>query len=406
MSAQKRAPRRTALVEHIRSKIVAGELQPGAQLPSRAEMIGKFGACRATLQDAFDELKLDGFVESRAGEGTFVTDNPPHLSRYGVVFGPDPSGVWRPFTFALRREIPGIEKEQDCQFALYDNVTAHSDTVEYRELIRDVRSHRVAGLLFYGDVLQFGLLDTPLIANSGIPRVVLGAVPIEPISHPGLVSICIDDHAFFDRALDHLHQRGRRRVALLEGWESSQEDISDFMLRAERRGMTVKPHWILELSVKQARKVTELLLSLSAGERPDALLLTSESLIEPVGAGILASDVQAGRDLDVVAICNMPCVGSTPVPMRRLGTDMRQRLRVALDLLKSQFRGQAVPPSVMLPPVFEEELSRPPKSPEGMAVTGRNCSVAARGDDVRYTELSEGRAFRWLGGKECWDGRG
>jgi len=348
------------VADYLRQQIVSGTLPPGSQLPSRRQITQGLGSCVATVHRALEELERDGFVESVQGQGTFVTENPPHLSRYAIVLGSDPYGFYSPFTAALRRHIGDIEKERSCHFVLHENMTGHSDTFEYQELLRDIQSHRLAGLIFSDHACGPSLPGTPFMTIPGIPRVLFTGDPQKPPRCPGVASIYNDDHAFLDRALDHLLERGRHRVAFLAGVESTktEDNTTDFLLRVERRGMTARRRWVLGLSLEAVPRVTELLLSLPPGERPDGLVLMLESLIKPVGAGIAASGAGPGRDLDVVAYCNLPGKGPAPFPMRRLGVDVRERLRICLDLLDRQRRGESVPQSVLLQPVFEEELAR------------------------------------------------
>jgi len=362
ISRTTRAPKRSQIVNELRRRIVQSELRPGQRLPSHTDVASEFQTGSPTVQQAFEVLKKDGFAEVRAGLGTFVADTPPHLSRYGLVLGPDPSGFWPCFTASLRREAAAIEKARDCQIVTYDNITARSDAGQYQELLQDLRSHRLAGLMFRDD-FDGDLSDTPLVRSTGIPRVVLFVDPCTPPQYPGVPRIWTPDGELLDRAFGYLRERGRRRLAVMSAYLSSRDstpqDTEDLFRQAQRCNMTLKRHWILEPPVKEARTVTELLMSFPASERPDALIIMTESLIKPVGAGILASGVKAGQDIDVVAYSNLPSVGPTPVPMRRFGANMRARLRIAWDLLERQRRGEAVPPATPLQLVFEKELLVP-----------------------------------------------
>jgi len=351
--------KRDLVLEHLRTLIVTGELQPGRRMPTRSTVKSQFKTGSRLVDEAFDRLEEDGFVYTEPGHGTYVSEHPPHLSRYGIVLGSGSGGLFSAFTTALRRHIAKVEKARSCHFVFYENVTGHTDTLEYQELLRDIRSHRLAGLIFRADAFGEGdLSDSPVMTVPGIPRVLFSSDPQRESPCAGVTSVYCDDPAFSDRALDYLFERGRRRIAFLAGAGLTEKEVADFQSRAERRGMTAKRWWVLGLSLKQARQVTELLLSLPPGERPDGLVLATEPLIEPVGAGISTFGAEPGRDLDVVAYCDLPCDGPAPFPMRRLGIDMRRRLRVALDLLGRQRRDEAVPPHVLLSPVFEEELSR------------------------------------------------
>ncbi|MGL5823847.1 MAG: HD domain-containing protein [Nocardioides sp.] len=57
----------------IRAAILAGELQPEAQLPSGDQLATFFGVTRTTVASAIRILKGEGFVTSRPGGGVYVT---------------------------------------------------------------------------------------------------------------------------------------------------------------------------------------------------------------------------------------------------------------------------------------------------------------------------------------------
>src|ERR1700685_3109285 len=60
----------------LRDRIIQGELQLGAQLPSGNEMQASRGVTRVTYQHAVDQLRDAGLVVTRAGKGTFVVAVP------------------------------------------------------------------------------------------------------------------------------------------------------------------------------------------------------------------------------------------------------------------------------------------------------------------------------------------
>ena len=74
------------IARDLRQRIIAGAFRPGARLPTRSDIERDFQASMPTVQRAIDLLIRDGFVRSRHGTGTFVTERPPHLSHYGIVF--------------------------------------------------------------------------------------------------------------------------------------------------------------------------------------------------------------------------------------------------------------------------------------------------------------------------------
>lgn len=62
------------IAEDLRTKIEAGELPPGGQLPSELELKEQYNASRNTIRDAVKWLITRGLVETRPGQGTFVVE--------------------------------------------------------------------------------------------------------------------------------------------------------------------------------------------------------------------------------------------------------------------------------------------------------------------------------------------
>jgi GntR family transcriptional regulator len=66
------------IAEGLRARIAAGELAPGALLPSESELSESYEASRVTVRKALEVLRADGLVDSRQGYGWFVAADPLH----------------------------------------------------------------------------------------------------------------------------------------------------------------------------------------------------------------------------------------------------------------------------------------------------------------------------------------
>lgn len=62
------------IVDKISHQIVRGEIKPGEKLPSVREMAIKSGVNPNTIQRTYSELERMAIVETRRGQGTFVTE--------------------------------------------------------------------------------------------------------------------------------------------------------------------------------------------------------------------------------------------------------------------------------------------------------------------------------------------
>jgi GntR family transcriptional regulator len=62
------------LVQQVKQAVQLGLLQPGDQLPTVKEVVAKLVINPNTVLKAYRELDLEGIVEGRRGQGTFVSE--------------------------------------------------------------------------------------------------------------------------------------------------------------------------------------------------------------------------------------------------------------------------------------------------------------------------------------------
>lgn len=70
-------PKYRQIAEDLRARIEGGEYLPGARLPSKAELMTRFGVALNTVDNAIGVLRDLGLAETRQGLGTFVCDPLP-----------------------------------------------------------------------------------------------------------------------------------------------------------------------------------------------------------------------------------------------------------------------------------------------------------------------------------------
>jgi len=63
------------IADHLSSQIVRGEMRAGEKLPSVREMAINLGVNPNTIQRTYSEMERMGIVETKRGQGTFVTEN-------------------------------------------------------------------------------------------------------------------------------------------------------------------------------------------------------------------------------------------------------------------------------------------------------------------------------------------
>jgi len=65
------------LYERLRGVILAGQLERGARLPSTRTLASELGVSRMTTVLAYEQLVMEGYLESRVGQGTVVAHDLP-----------------------------------------------------------------------------------------------------------------------------------------------------------------------------------------------------------------------------------------------------------------------------------------------------------------------------------------
>jgi GntR family transcriptional regulator len=74
VSRASRLPPYMQIADALREQMRAGQLPPGAQLPSERELQQRWGVSSKTVRAALDQLRAEGLVISRQGVGVFLRE--------------------------------------------------------------------------------------------------------------------------------------------------------------------------------------------------------------------------------------------------------------------------------------------------------------------------------------------
>ena len=302
----------------MQRRIVGGLCPPGSRLPTRDELQVQFAASRHTVQKALEDLRRDGFISAHGKAGTFVTPMPPHLCTYGLVFPRYEPGTR--FFRAVRHAAETVFNSEACRLRLYESESNNPTDPKNLRLLNDVTHHRLAGVILVWPTGEF--IDSPLDApDCDVPRVVFHGDSTREIP-----SILLDIPAFFERAVDRLLARGRRKIAHLGVGSDRRGDLNHLPPILKRRGLEYRPYWNQMLGstcFTAAQAVTHLLMSLPPADRPDGLIISDDNLVGTrPGRASWAPVLNIPQDLEVVAHCTAGPIRSAAIfPLTRLGFD-------------------------------------------------------------------------------------
>ncbi len=342
--------RQEEIVDFLRRQIVTGTLGPGARLPTRRELSVTFGASTRTVQDALDDLADDGFVVAMGTRGTFVSERPPHLSKYAFVFCSGSES--NRFYSALNNDVLRRRRERAQLIDVWHNIDGHADNEDFMRLVGEVRRHRIAGLIFTTNPTP--LEQTPLLEEPDIPRVAITRAR----RWSNVSTVSPDDTSFRHRAMDHMIACGVRRMAVIlpEGYDDTV--IGAWQADAAERGLDLRPYWTISINpyfARCARNITHLLFNPLQRELPDGLIIADDNLAEASAAGLVNSGVNV-RDLNIVVHCNFPWPMQSVVPARRLGYSAASVIDACVRSIDRQLQQPGTITHEEIPAVFEDEL--------------------------------------------------
>jgi len=154
MSAE---PTRTTdlAIAKIKDLISSGEFTAGARLPTERELTLRFGVSRSSLREAMRALALVGVLESRVGDGTYVTTLEPDLLLTGIGFVSDlASGASLLEIHAIRRLLEPEATRMATPRLTDDDFRALEEHLQRMEAPQDVATFIDADAAFHAVILD------------------------------------------------------------------------------------------------------------------------------------------------------------------------------------------------------------------------------------------------------------
>lgn len=329
------------IVHVLRSQILSGERPPGSKLPTYDELMEQFEVTRPTVARALGALRAQGLVTVQGTRGVFVALEFPHHRRFIWVTSEYPGHIeWTTFLQTFLTLIEQGETGLPGEVVALTGVDGRENNPAYRELCEAIEEESAAGLLIMNSATTYLL---PALEKPNLPRAAIGA----PLPHAGLVTLAFD--TLIERACRSVLQGGRR-VAVISPHKNILEKAEKSL-----RGMGLAAQNLTPLLVTPVgcESVTRLLMDRT--DRPDAVFVTDDNLIEPLLRGLQASQVRPKRDVYVLAHCNWPCPVGVEAGVDHIGFDVREVFLAGKECVEAQRAGDPSPKRV-IEPRFASEL--------------------------------------------------
>jgi DNA-binding LacI/PurR family transcriptional regulator/DNA-binding transcriptional regulator YhcF (GntR family) len=326
------------VIAQMRQLILDGSWPPGFRIPIKTELCTRFSASDGTVQRALATLGAQGFLKARGRLGTFVREQTPNRHRIALALAtPQGKSVWIDAVADAAASI-GHAGRWWIEPYYHTGLDEQGNPAPGHEaLTRDVRDGRVAGVIFCG-LSPRSHLD-PALNQRRLARSSLGLSPVLGGRESGVV---FGDYT--DWALRFFAARSRRRLALFTTFSHLGRSTDAILAKARRLGLLVHRRWVHHIDPKtdmSTRPIAELLMSLPKRDRPDALFVHDDHLLQKVAQGIHDAGVKVPGDVDVVSLANFPRALGAAVGVTYVGPDMREAVDLSLQQIAQQLDGSA-----------------------------------------------------------------
>lgn len=347
--------KRLRIVAWVRHAVAEGRFPAGSALPDRTWFGKRFGATRATVQQAFDQLRREGFTRAVRRKGTFVTERPPFAGRYLIALSgsgdrPSDDMIGR----ALREAAARVAARRGVRFETRCVLDEGPESASYEALLGELRDQRWAGAFLRALSSNRGLRT---IANvNHVP--VSGLYSADPrgagsLSRPLSVPVQDGTTTACRRLFEKCVREGCRSVFVLS---TAVGEDREACIRALARsmGLCVGPDgyqtaWMDAGGLLQARRLLRLALSPRALRLPDAVVLLDDNFV-PVLESVLkdAFGADAASRFFVAACGNLPALPQTSLPVAFCGLDLEKTLDSFVAWAEAVHAGAPSPPDPRL----------------------------------------------------------
>ena len=350
-------------MEELKSKILSGEIRPGAKLPSENELAQEYEISRHTVRKALAILVTDGYITTKHGKGTFCSDRMAHRKNSKNI------AVVTTYIsdYIFPRLIQGMDRvltEQGYSIMLKN--TGNSRQKE-AQCLEDILTKDVDGLIIEPSKSQILCRNMPLyeqLDRMGIPYVFIQGSYLQMKNKP---TILLDDAKGAYLLTKYLIDTGHRQIAGVFKADDSQgaERHKGYVKALQEAGMSYQPELVVWFHTEDRKVKPALMVQMMLeAELPiDAVVCYNDQIAIKTIQTLSQLGIRVSEDVSVTGYDNSFLaenyqVGLTTIahPHERLGEIAAKLL---LDLMQEKTLSLADRQIVIEPELIERESCKP-----------------------------------------------
>lgn len=369
-------PLHIQLLNELQRHILSGELAPGSRITSEPVLQRELGVSRSTIRQAFNAARSEGLIETVAGKGTFVSQNPNRQQEFRLV------GFVIPYfrssfdTLLLRGAENGLKSAGfRVIFCTSDQQSSEEDCV-----LQQLHHDPVAGFLIWPVMSDQSNRYLNDLLNQGVPAVFMDRSL--PNRETDLVQ-CDNLNGGF-MAARHLVELGHRRVAFLgrphlnllpiaerlSGYQQAMQAAGlrplEPLLFGEQEEITMD-YALRSYTNPHGKDIQEISRYLASAGRATAIFTMNDLMAIQVLVAAEMAGVRVPHDLSVVGFDDLDFCSHLSVPLTTVAQDPYQlgfeAARLLLERIKNK-KGGSSPRKIVLPTrlVVRASTAAPPPS--------------------------------------------
>ncbi|EIP99748.1 transcriptional regulator [Opitutaceae bacterium TAV1] len=316
----------------------------GEKLPSARELADEFSANIETVSKSLTALAMEGWLERRAGSGTYISKLETERQLVGVYLGSPPFSYSHPdmrFYACIDQLVQQALHARGSGYLHYaDSRIRECWTTPHPALFADAQAGKISSLI----VIRASFSNYAWIEKLPVNLIGLGV-------NYGYSSVLFDLGVFASNCVDYLYQTGCRKIGMITTVPPKHVPRvpvhfcmhDSFHGRLADHGLVSKPHWV-EAADEDGTETDFAVVDpqlfgyrsfqriWQSKDRPDGLVIFSD--IAGLGAVQAAADlgVNFNRDIKVVFSSNLENLWPQLMPYPRMVFSEREIARALLNI--------------------------------------------------------------------------
>lgn len=327
-----------ALLEKMKS------MKPNDRIPSRNELIKEYNVTRTTVDRAISELIGEGYIYSRDGSGTYISESSGQEKNHkgsGVIsWGIILPNIMHDTYPGILRGVEDIANENGINAVICntDNNTEKQANYIYKLIDSGIR-----GIVIVPAISDnYDLAPFKVLQQSNIPFVFCNR------GIPGVQAPKVISNNFFGSYITtkHLIEQGYRKIAFVSRpmYSSSSERYQGYTSALAEAGIDINEEYVVfEDSFDLDRPgYDSTMMILGKNTLPDAVFCFNDVIAKGAYDAITDCGLKVGQEIGLVGYDNTSICESMPVKLTSVKFKTYETGAKAADLLLTIMRGESV----------------------------------------------------------------